>query len=161
MGISVPVSGKHYKDLKIISDRLDVGIKRTLEYLITYYLKAEISLPNTVEIKPLKSQDKTGNNPKEDDDGQLILANLEPVSRYEIPLEIPSNLASRINSSLIEPKDTVSTYTPWQISSESTLKHQTPESSLNRVEDIQNCSACGVPRRKSAKYCYNCGNQVR
>ena len=154
------MSSKHYKELKIISDRLDVGIKRTLEYLITYYMKAEISRPNTVEIKPVKSQEKTENDPKKDG-SQPILVNLEPVSRYEIPLEIPSNLASRINSSLIEPKDTVSTYTPWQISSESTLKHQTPESSLNRVEDIQNCSACGVPRRKSAKYCYNCGNQVR
>lgn len=159
MGISVPVSSKHYKELKIISDRLDVGIKRTLEYLITYYWKVEISHPNTVEIKPVKSQEKAENNPKKDG-SQPILVNLEPGFRYEIPPEIPSNLASRINSYLIEPKDTVSTYTPWQISSDSILKHQTPESSLNRAEDIQNCNACGVPRRTDARYCYNCGNQV-
>lgn len=160
MGISVPVSSKHYKDLKIISDRLDVGIKRTLEYLITYYLKAEISHPNTVEIKPVKSQERTENNPKEDD-SQPILVNLEPVFRYEIPSEIPSNLASRINPYFIEPKDTVSTYIPGFGRNLPILGHQTPESSLNRVEDIQNCNACGVPRRKSARYCYNCGNQVR
>jgi len=160
LGISVPVSGKHYKELKIISDRLDVGIKRALEYLITYYWRAEITNQSIVEIKPVKSQDKTENNPNEDN-GQSILVNLEPVFRYEIPPEIPSSLASRINPDLTEPKEPFSTYTPWQVSSEPALKHQTPESSLDSAEGIQNCNACGVPRRTNARYCYNCGNQVQ
>jgi len=159
LGISVPVSSRHYKELKIISNRLDVGIKRTLEYLIMYYWKAEVSRPDTVEIKQVKSQEKAENNPKKDGN-QPILVNLEPVPRYEITLEIPSNLASRINPYLIEHKDTVSAYTSWQISSESILKHQTPEFRPNIREDGLNCNTCGVPRRTNAKYCYNCGNQV-
>ena len=153
------MSTKHYKELKIISDRLDVGIKRTLEYLITYYLKAEISHPGIAEIQPLQTLRKAWNIPKEQD-GQPNLVSLKPVSGYEIPPEIPSSLAARINPNLTETKDTTSTGTPsWQIPSDSILKNQL-EFSHNKVKDAQNCNECGAPKRQSAKYCYNCGNQV-
>jgi len=54
MGISIPISAEHYDKLKTISDKLDLGLKKTIEYLVSYYLQREIerSVVESKEVKP-------------------------------------------------------------------------------------------------------------
>ncbi|TLX82510.1 MAG: hypothetical protein E6K98_05775 [Thaumarchaeota archaeon] len=161
MGISIPVSAKHYKELKMISDRLGVGVKLTMEYLIGYYCKAEISRTST-DIKPTEYLKIEEDRFKVKNREEPVLVASEPSSRYEISSEIPSYLAARINPYPIEPKDgaDITTLPSW-ISSDMASENLILKSSLPKLKDHQNCDICGTPKRNTAKYCYNCGNHLQ
>ena len=54
MGISIPISAEHYDKLKTISDKLGLGLKKTIEYLVLHYWEREIerSVAESKEVKP-------------------------------------------------------------------------------------------------------------
>jgi len=161
MGISIPVGTKHYKQLKIISDKLGIGVKKTVEYLIAYYLEAEISR-NPTEAKLPNYPQSAKSIPKETDMKPISANSKEFRSRYDISSEIPSYLADRIDPNPRELKDRVSTdIPPSRIASDIISKDQTLEPSLSPLKDGKNCSICGTPRRNTARYCHNCGNQLQ
>jgi hypothetical protein len=159
VGVSIPVDSMHYKQLKIISDRVGFGLKRTVEYLITYYWKAEISKEPILEVKPPK--DLEPRNGLKEDERNVLASSKESVSGYQISSELPSFLAHRIIQHLPEPKDVESTTTrsPWI--SDSVSKDQISGLSLSESKNGQNCSVCGVPSNNTAKYCYNCWNKLQ
>src|SRR2546425_499864 len=66
MGISIPIGAEHYDKLKRISDKLGLGLKKTIEYLVLHYWQKEIersvveskeSKPSPVESRRVKSTD--------------------------------------------------------------------------------------------------------
>ncbi len=161
MATSIPVGTKHYKELKMISGRLGVGVKRTIEYLIAYYCKAEISRVTT-DVKPAEYLEIGEDRLKVKDEEEPVLVSSEHSSRYEISSEIPSYLAARINPYPTEPKDRIDTTTPPSlITLDMASDDQILKSSLTGLKDYQNCGVCGAPGRNTAKYCYNCGNQLQ
>lgn len=97
MGISVPVDMEHYKELKIISDRLGIGLKKTLEYLIKYYWKAEISKKGIIETKPVEDSMSA-----EKENQNEVLPDLKSASVHETSSKIPAFLERRIITHLPE-----------------------------------------------------------
>src|SRR2546427_3073091 len=55
MGISIPIGAEHYDKLKRISDKVGLGLKKTIEYLVLYYWEREIerSVAESKEVKPM------------------------------------------------------------------------------------------------------------
>ncbi len=160
MGISVPVNNRHYKELKVISDSLGLGIKKTVEFLIDYYRKESRPQQSTIHVNPMQAHENSKNlTIIGGEELHHSLANLELDPRYEILPEIPSTLASRINPYLTEDKDISTPNTVIVTPVDAILEHETT-SIFNQVEDVQKCGVCGMSRRKSAKFCYNCGNQL-
>jgi len=145
----------------MISDRLGVGVKRTMEYLIAHYCKTEISRATIPDVKPAEYIEiEEGRFKMKDGDGPVLVSS-ESSSRYEISSEIPSYLAVRINPYPTEPKDSADTTTsPSLITSDMASEDLILKSSRSRLKDHQNCDGCGAPRRNTAKYCYNCGTQL-
>src|SRR5712692_1664364 len=54
MGISVPIGAEHYDKLKAISEKLGLGLKKTMEYLVSYYWQKEMEQTATKskKVKP-------------------------------------------------------------------------------------------------------------
>ncbi|TLX84856.1 MAG: hypothetical protein E6K98_01605 [Thaumarchaeota archaeon] len=175
MGISVPISAEYYDKLKIISDRLDTGLKKTVEYLVSYYWQREIK-QGFVESRKVKPRVIESREVKP------IRQLLEELGReYDI---LPSNVIK--SSSRSKPQSAI--YTDSDIGMEFdskqakaaairlgpgralgtalTTSHKghdvisSPQKfSIPSPQDIAaNCSRCGSPKRPSARYCHNCGS---
>ena len=157
MGVSIPVDAKHYIQLKTISDRLDIGLKKTIEYLIGYYLKTEMAKDPLIEAKPVENL----STPKELKlDESQVFDNSGVVSRYETLSEIPSFLAERIITNLPEVKGN-SSITDQSPSVTSDFVNDELPNISSQPKDSQNCGICGMPRKSTAKYCYNCGHKLQ
>ena len=157
MGVSIPVDAKHYIQLKTISDRLDIGLKKTMEYLVGYYWKAEMSKDPLIEFKSVENRI----TPKElNRDENKVLDSSEIGSRYDNLSEISSVLAARIIAKLPELKDKalITAQSPHVI--QDFANDQLPKPA-SQTKDIQNCSICGMQRKNTAKYCYNCGHKLQ
>ncbi|TLX93777.1 MAG: hypothetical protein E6K91_08175 [Thaumarchaeota archaeon] len=173
MGISVPISAEYYDKLKIISERLDTGLKKTVEYLVSYYWQREIK-QGFVESRKVKPRAIESREVKP------IRQLLEELGReYEI---LPSNVIKSTLGS--KPQSRI--YTDSAIGMESYSRQAkaargpapncTPSASFATQNDhdvipsiqkfsmppplemSKNCSKCDSPKRSGSKYCYNCGN---
>ncbi len=101
MGISIPIGAEHYDKLKRISDKVGLGLKKTIEYLVLYYWQKEIersvveskeSKPSPVESKRVKSTDVPS---------RPVMQN-EVESRRAIPSDVQSKEIKPIRELLIE-----------------------------------------------------------
>jgi len=134
MGISVPIGTEHYKNLKEISERLGIGLKKTVEYLVSYYWQREMRISGEkIQSQPTKELDKE--------------------QRYK---ELVASAFSSITST--KPVSTV----PPSVVSTSVSKNQSATSSLPKTIPLSMnigayCSSCNAPRKSTAKFCYNCG----
>ncbi|MBI3622561.1 zinc ribbon domain-containing protein [Candidatus Pacearchaeota archaeon] len=136
MGISVPISVEHYKTLKMISDKLGIGLKKTLEYLVTYYSEREMLSTPSLETEI--------NQIKEMIESKKEITLTSTASTTQIPPMMEriygwTNSASKAKDSTQQEKQVIS------------------KPKTNR----ENCSACGTPKRENSKYCYNCGNLIQ
>jgi|SRR5437867_4021559 len=173
MGISVPISAEYYDKLKIISDRLDTGLKKTVEYLVSYYWQREIQ-QGFVESRKVKPRVIESREVKP------IRQLLEELGReYDI---LPSNVIKSTLGS--KPQSTIYTDSAIGMESDSRQKASAIRPGLSRVpstafttqkdhdvisspqkfsmppplEMAKNCSRCDSPKRPGSKYCYNCGS---
>lgn len=163
MGISVPISAEQYKTLKIISDKLGLGLKKTMEYLVIYYSEREIqssSLKDDIEpIKEIIGLEKeihltsskvnpiTEMTKKEDGETHYVRSKIDLGSQMTC-------FACGSKSTLFFDEESS---TSSCLEKEQSIESLIPESKTNG----DNCFACGVPKRENASYCYNCGNLIR
>ena len=164
MGISVPIGAEHYDKLKRISDQLGLGLKKTMEYLVSYYWQKEIEWdvsklkevkPNAVEsreVKPIRQLlEEFKPNVVESRKVKPIRQLLEELGReYNL---LPSK--EMTSTSLANPKNTITSNSRIIKEDGSSQVKPTIRSLLDKPE---NCSRCGSPKRPSAKFCYNCGS---
>jgi hypothetical protein len=135
MGISVPISTEHYKNLKEISDKLGLGLKKTVEHLVTYYWQREMSTP----AEKIESTSTTNETDKEERYKELVASAFASTVSAKPTHNVPPSI---ISSMLNQPTAS----TPTKITS--------PASRIAST----NCPSCSAPKRTNAKFCYNCGN---
>jgi len=187
MGISIPIGTEHYGKLKTISDKVGLGLKKTIEYLVLYYWEREIerSVVESKEVKPTPVESRS----VKPSDAQS--KEIKPIRELLIELGreydlFPSNITT--STSVVHPQsvqaldsDIVKMEDLWQakapalqpknnpsgvstISSAASHNDQDVIPSVQRYhtpspqEIAQYCSSCGSPRRPNAKYCHNCGS---
>ena len=152
MGISVPIGAEHYDKLKAISEKLGLGLKKTMEYLVSYYWQKEIdgSLSESKEV--MQDIDELKVKPIiQSTEVKPIRQLLEELSK-EYDLQ-PSNIMT--STSLSDPHSMISP-------NSSTIK----EEDSSQIKPIisflrnkaENCPSCGIPKRLNAKFCHNCGS---
>ncbi len=132
MGVSVPISTDYYKSLKEISDRLGLGLKRTVEFLVLYYLEREmtkVSIEKEIPHPPNETK-------------------IQKTSSTKI-----SDTSTRIMDV---------TSTPWLESKPVAVENQytiKPEKFIKQFTESPDrfCSSCGFSRKPNAKFCHNCG----
>src|SRR3989442_5376563 len=113
MGISIPIGTEHYGKLKTISDKVGLGLKKTIEYLVLYYWEREIerSVAESKEVKPtpvesrrVKSSDVQSRSVKPSD---LQSKEIKPIRELLIELGreydlFPSNMTT--STSAVHPQ---------------------------------------------------------
>jgi hypothetical protein len=183
MGISVPIATEYYKLLKEISDERGLGLKRTLEFLVTYYNEKEKAGKESPQKKfrkvPAKKRQK-------DPPRVLQKEKLPDPTSFEQTPSIDTNIEQKgyfetisATTSEIE-ANKKSDDTLWEhatndqqlfspLPSESELlaaekqKYMTPENFIKQVSRSINqcCYSCGFPKRPNAKFCTNCGIHLK
>ena len=162
MGISVPIGAEQYNKLKAISDKLGLGLKKTMEYLVSYYWQKEMEQSDTKskKVKPDIDESREEAPPVvQSKEVEPIVQSIEvkPIRQLleELSKEYdlqPSNIMTSTSLS-----DTQSMISP----NSSTIKEDSSQikpiiSSLqNKAE---NCPSCGITKRLNAKFCHNCGS---
>ena len=136
MGISVPIGAEQYKNLKEISERLGFGLKKSVEYLVSYYWEREMkTVSEKIHSQPTKEIGK------EEQYKELVASAFSSITNTKPTHSVPPAVVS---SSVSKNQTTVSP------------KYTNPVSKTFS----SNCSSCGAPKRTNAKFCYNCGNSV-
>ena len=135
MGISVPIGAEHYKHLKEISEKLGLGLKKTVEYLVTYYLQREMKNMQDERIVSLPPKEI----PKEQQYKEIVASTFASITSPKLANTVPPAVVSTGSISKNQP----------------TAHRQTP--SISKTVST-NCPSCNAPRRINAKFCYNCGN---
>ena len=119
MGVSVPIGTERYQELKSISNELGLGLKSTVEYLITHYLNTKKSQENSVQNRATTYLDSKMSN----FEGVQERPNPNIVSRYDAPSQIPPYLEARIYPNLNENKNEVKALKFIHISDEDLQNH--------------------------------------
>lgn len=135
MGISVPIGTEHYKHLKVISNSLGLGLKKTVEYLVSYYLQREMNNTQSEKIHSLPPKEI----PKEQQYKEIVASTFASITNAKPANTAPPAVVSTRSVSKNQP---------------TTYKQTT---SISKTVGT-NCSSCNAPRRTNAKFCYNCGN---
>lgn len=142
MGISIPIGAEHYKNLKEISDKLGLGLKRTVEYLVSYYWQKEM-VNNTVTVT--KREEPLKDMTKEERYREIVAASFAQTTSTAIPAPTipPSNISAK---------------SIWE-NQPKPIKNKVLITESKIIDQI--CSSCGSPNRISAKYCCNCGRPLQ
>ncbi len=154
MGISVPIGAEHYDKLKVISEKLGLGLKKTIEYLVSYYWQQEM---NGVASKA--KDDRPTINELRDDKPIIQSTEIKPIKQLLEELSKEYGIQSSIevtSTSLFDPLSV-------NVSNSSTIKEDPakikPDISFLQNKD-ETCLSCGSPKRPNAKFCHNCGKSL-
>ena len=159
MGISVPIGAEHYDKLKAISEKLGLGLKKTMEYLVSYYWQKEIGQSaRSKKVKPDIDESR------EEDTPVVQSKEVEPIVQSIEVKPIRQLLEELSKEYDLLPSNEItidSLLAPQKATSYSTIaKEEDPmkaKSTLWPKEMVQTCS-CGSLKKPNAKYCYNCGS---
>jgi hypothetical protein len=178
MGISVPIGTDYYKILKKISDEHGLGLKRTLEFLVTYYTEKEKGAKGSPEKKTRKSPEKKRQKESRDTQKEKVLqtsafqqssapeVNVEQERFYSETLSNAPEIEANDMSSMDTLESTTNNehlFSPLASESESPAAEQqnfiTPDNFFKQVSRSvsQCCYSCGFPKKPNAKFCTNCG----
>jgi len=161
MGISVPIGTEQYNKLKAISDKLGLGLKKTMEYLVSYYWQKEMEQSATKSKKVKSDIDESTEESTsfvQSNEAEPIVQSIEvkPIRQLleELSKEydlLPSNEITL--DSLVPQKKATSNST--------IMKEEDPLKAKSTIwppqDMVQTCS-CGSLKKPNAKYCYNCGS---
>jgi len=152
MGISVPIGAEHYDKLKAISEKLGLGLKKTMEYLVSYYWQKEIDgkVAESKEVMPAIEELREVKPIIQPTEVKPIRQLLEELSK-EYDLQ-PSNIMT--STSLSDPQNMISPNSSAIKEDSSQIKSVT-SFLQNKAE---NCPSCGITKRLNAKFCHNCGS---
>ena len=120
LGVSIPIGTERYQELKSISNELGLGLKNTVEYLITHYLNTRKPQENSIQTSGIVHIDSKMNNFEE---GMQERPNPRTISRYDAPSQIPPYLEARIYPHLNTNKSEVQTSKLVHISDEDLQNH--------------------------------------
>ncbi len=177
MGISIPIGAEHYDKLKTISDKLGLGLKKTIEYLVSYYLQREIerSVVESKEVKPsvvetrkiqqgvVESKEVKPSvvETRKIQQGVVESKEVKPSvveTRQVKPIrELLEELSREYD--ILPPNLTPTTSVPKPQSVTAFNSDIIKRGITPSLQDIvPSCSRCGSPKRANAKYCCNCGS---
>ncbi len=148
MGISVPIGSGHYGKLKRISEKLGLGLKKSMECLISYYWQREMHQSAVTEVKPIRQFLQELNKEYDLFASDLVPPNSTPKQSSEMA----ANSEFESPSAIIHQDSDALTVDDKEI-----LPSKTTIPLLEKM--AKNCLGCGSPRRSRAKYCYNCGSK--
>src|SRR6267143_4242757 len=168
MGISVPIGAEHYSKLKTISDELGLGVKKAIEYLVSYYWQKEMeqSTAKPKEAKPIVQSKEVEPivQPKE----------VEPIVQPKEVEPIVQTIEVKPIRQLLEelsreydllPSNEItadSLFAPQKITHNSNIIEEEDTSKAKVTiwppQDIIRSCSCGSQKKPGAKYCSNCGN---
>jgi len=160
MGISVPIGAEQYNKLKAISDKLGLGLKKTMEYLVSYYWQKEMEQSDTKskKVKPDIDESREEAPPVvQSKEVEPIVQSIEvkPIRQLleELSREYDLLPSNEITLDLVPQKKATS--------NSMSMKEEDPLKAKPTVwppqDMVQTCS-CGSLKKPNAKYCYNCGS---
>ena len=164
MGISVPIGAEQYNKLKAISDKLGLGLKKTMEYLVSYYWQKEMESSATKSKKAKSDIDESraeSTSVVQSNEAEPIVQSIEvkPIRQLleELSKEydlLPSNEITL--DSLLATQKKATSNSPI-------MKEEDPLKAKSTIwppqDMVQTCS-CGSLKKPNAKYCYNCGSML-
>ncbi|OLC33244.1 MAG: hypothetical protein AUH84_07310 [Thaumarchaeota archaeon 13_1_40CM_4_38_7] len=143
MGISIPISAEHYDKLKTISDKLGLGLKKTIEYLVLHYWEREIErrVAESKEVKPTPVESRRVKS--SDIQSTRVIPN-EVESRIVKPIDAQSKEIKPIRELLIELGREYDLF-PSNITTSTSVVHQQSEpaldSDIGKMEDLWQAKA--------------------
>ena len=143
MGISIPIGTEHYGKLKTISDKVGLGLKKTIEYLVLYYWEREIerSVVESKEVKPTPVESRQVKS--SDVQSRRVIPN-EVESRSVKPSDAQSKEIKPIRELLIELGREYDLF-PSNITTSTSVVHpqsvQALDSDIVKMEDLWQAKA--------------------